>query len=202
MIAHALANVFVRPLAEKAFKDGDKGTPGRIAAILQGLTCTILILNQQWKDAIGTTLIFFIMDLIFEEIYKLPRNIEMKLHHLFGIMCCSASLYYKTYEPKEVACHLTKALIALEVCNPLLHLLVTIKKENQLYRFSKPRQKFCMALLIGQFFSIRVLYLGFAFLQFVYFYNWSQYQSVLIFIAGFLWIMQIFWFVKLLKFNP
>jgi hypothetical protein len=201
MIAHALANCFVRPLAEKAF-NGDKGTPGRIASILQGLTCTILIFNKQWKEAIGTTLIFFIMDLIFDELYKLPRIIEMKLHHIFGILCCSASLYYKTYDPKEIACNLTRALIILEVCNPLLHVLVTLKKENQLHRFSSKCQNVWKIILALQFFLIRVLLLGAAFIQFVYFYDWSRYQSFLIFIAGALWVLQLYWFKKLLKFNP
>ena len=199
MLSHFFANLFVRVLAEKAFKHGDKNTPGRIAAILQGITCTILIFNRQWKEAIQTTLWFFVMDLIFEEIYKIPRMIEMKLHHIFGIMLCSASMYYKTYEPKEIGYKLTKALIALEVCNPLLHVLVTLKKENQLYRFSERFQRLCKYVLGIQFLSVRVLYLGYAFINFVYNYNWTHYQSFLVVVAGSLWVMQIYWFIRLLK---
>ena len=200
MFAHILSNLFVRPLAEKAFRNAfDKSTPGRIASILQGLTCTIMIMQRQWKEAISVTLAFFLLDLIFEEIYRLPRHLEMKIHHVIGAILCAASLYYRTYELKEVGSGLTYALIALEACNPLLHALIIFKKEKQLHRFSTNLKKILKFTLIAQFFIIRVLWLGYAFIRFVYNYNWSHYQSSLIFLAGALWLMQIYWLLKLLK---
>lgn len=197
ILSNILTLLFVRPLAEKAFDRADKSTAGRITSILQGLLCTIQLINGQWKEAIGGTLAHFTLDLFFEEIYHLPRQLDMKIHHLAGIALCSMSLYFKTYQngPKS---NITRALITLEVCNPLLHFLIIMKKEDQLYRFPNYCKNAMKYALITQFFLIRVLTLGTAFFQFAILNN-AAFDYLITVISGIIWCLQIYWFRKLIK---
>jgi hypothetical protein len=192
-LCNIIALLLVRPLAEKAFEKAEKSTGGRITSILQGLFCTVLICGGQWKEAVATTLGFFCVDLFYEEIYGRPRLFEMKLHHALGIALCAYSLYTKSYIGSQA--YPTKALVALEICNPLLHFLVILKNEDQLYRFPSYCTRFMKGMLIAQFFTIRLLILGAAIAHCIFFYKPPYY---LIAMGVSMWAMQVVWFTKLI----
>lgn len=193
-LCNIVALLLVRPLAEKAFEKAEKSTGGRITSILQGLFCTVLIFGGQWKEAIATTLAFFCIDLFYEEVYGRPRLFEMKLHHSLGAALCAYSLYSESYIGSQS--YPTKALVALEMCNPLLHLLIILKNEDQLYRFPSYCKTFMKTTLVAQFFIIRVLILGAAVAHCIFIHNPPLYLIVM---GVTMWAMQVFWFTKLIK---
>lgn len=194
---HLLAIPFIRVLAHLAFKHSfDINTPARIASLYHGLICTFYVLSQQWKDAISSTLIFFLIDIAFEFIYKRPKTVEMIAHHVIGIILCAYSLYSSSFENHRGK-HLTRALIALEICNPILHTVILMTKEKQLHRISITVRNVLRILLILQFLIIRILVLLICIIL-----TAKLKADIWVFLATLLWILQVVWFYKLIKFNP
>jgi hypothetical protein len=180
-------------------------TPGRIVSSAQGLWVFGLILCGMWKDALESTLLYFFIDMVFlikytttEDSVKL-KTITIFIHHILGFFLCSFSALIGSYDESHLGSKLTRALLFLEICNPLLHASMMMKYE---YSFPYLKIPVDIAMLINYAY-VRVWSLGKALIitdndkQLLEFY--SAFPTSLFFLlAIILWCLQILWFNYLL----
>jgi hypothetical protein len=179
-----------------------KSTPGRLVSSAHGLFVLLLICDKKWKDATEATFIYFCLDISYTIRYSWSNSASTRsilLHHILGFVLCAYSLVYETYDTPHFGHTLTRALLVLEVCNPVLHLSLINRYEEVFTNWIKTVLDCAMLL---NYFYVRVLCLGIAVFEtdvtvrakfFTYPIN-IIYSLTLV-----LWCLQLIWFCFLVK---
>lgn len=125
----------------------------------------------------------------------------MILHHCLGFLLCGYSSFNHTYADHHLGSKVTRALLMLEVCNPVLHLAMFAKHEDiALLTYLKPLIDFGMLV---NYFYVRVWLLAFALYvgneekTLLEFYSSSPVVYFYL-MAILLWVLQCVWFAYLL----
>lgn len=183
-----------------------ESTPGRLVSSAHGLFVLAMIYDNNWKDAMDSTVLYFYFDLLFTIKYTAVedqtslKTITMILHHCLGFLLCGYSSFNQTYADDHLGSKLTRALLMLEVCNPILHLAMFAKHEdNALLIYLKPLIDFGMLL---NYFYVRVWLLALALFigneeEVLEFYSSSPVVYFYL-MAILLWVLQCVWFTYLL----
>jgi hypothetical protein len=204
VVVQALLLSVFRETLEAYLPAKHASTAGRLMSCAQGLCVMAYMYNNNFKDGIESTMIYFVLDLVFTIKYTNYENmgelkfITMIIHHILGFLLCAYSSYTQTYQAIHPASTLTLSLLSLEMCNPVLHLSMITKYEHILLTI-KPLIDISMLINYGY---VRVWLLGKSILisdqrQIIYY---SQYPTTFFFVfAVLLWILQSLWFIYLLK---
>jgi hypothetical protein len=183
-----------------------ESTPGRVVSSFHGVFVLSMIYFGLWKDAIDSTLLYFYFDLLFtikltpEEDRFTMKTLSMILHHLLGFCLCLYSSWTKSYEIQNLASRVTRGLILLEVCNPLLHLAMLAKLEDiKLLNYFDHQINVGMLL---NYFYVRVwllgnsLYVGNEEKELLRFYSTPPVTYFYVMSLA-LWFLQVGWFCHL-----
>ena len=116
----------------------NKSTAGRLISSAHGLFVLALLHQNNWKDAIEATALYFFFDILFTVKYLSMtevctlRTSSIIFHHILGCLLCCFSTVTKSYHEFHPGSRVTRALLMLEICNPLLHFSMILKNEGAL----------------------------------------------------------------------
>jgi hypothetical protein len=207
VIIEVVALLVGREVLECFFDFKNKSTPGRLSSSAHGLFVLALIAQNQWKDAMESTVLYFFYDLLFTIKYSTPedfytlKTVSIILHHILGFSLCFYSALTESYSEHHLGAKVTRALLMLEICNPVLHFAMIFQNElpeiNSTYTFLSSGIKCAM---LANYFYVRVWALGNALLvneddkTLIEFY--SQFPTSLFFLfAIIMWVLQFLWFL-------
>lgn len=178
----------------------DLQTPSRVASLIHGLLCTMQLWEGRWAEAVLSTGMFFGLDMAMTFAIEKRMSYEMIAHHVLGGSLCLYSTLTDSAMTDNVGRDLTRALILLEITNPLLHVLVTLRRERLDLRVPPWVCYATQACFLLQFFAIRIAHLGRVLLSL----SWELDKANDVEIAMFwlsmsLWCLQGMWFVKLMR---
>jgi hypothetical protein len=163
-----------------------------------------LIAQNLWKDAMESTVLYFFYDMLFtikystlEDFFTL-KTTSIMLHHFLGFSLCFYSALIESYNETHLGAKVTRALLMLEVCNPLLHFSTIIQNE------CPEMNSFCLSgikcAMLANYFYVRVWTLANALRvdnedkERLAFY--SVFPTSLFFLfAILLWVLQFLWFI-------
>jgi hypothetical protein len=174
-----------------------RSTPGRLVSSATGIFVFFLILDNKWRDATEATFIYFCLDIMYTFRFSWTNSISSSsilLHHILGFTLCAYSLVHQTYDTSHFGYQLTRALLVLEVCNPVLHLSFINQNEEIFTNWIKT--VIDCAMLVNYFY-IRVWCLGSVVFQpneKLTVYPQSNFYSLTVI----LWCLQVLWFFFLL----
>jgi len=206
VLIECMSLFFGRVALEKWLPCKHPSTPGRVVSSLHGVFVLTMIYFELWKDAIDSTLLYFYFDLLFtiklssEEDRFSVKTLSMILHHFLGFSLCLYSSLMNSYENNHPGSRVTRGLILLEVCNPVLHLAMFAKFENiSLLNYYKHLINFGMLL---NYFYVRVwllgnsLYVGNEEKELLGFYSTPPVTYFYLMSLA-LWFLQVAWFFYL-----
>lgn len=204
VLCEFLCLFFGRELLESKFCDylefKSPSTPGRIISSIHGIFVLVLFSYQNWKDSVESTFLYFVLDFCFLLKYNFDSSLKFKtmlIHHVLGIILCAYSSFQETYLDSHFGNKITRALLFLEVCNPVLHLSMINRYE---FLFS-PTTKFCLeCLMLFNYFYSRVWCLGLALNESdpSNLLKMNTYPVSLFYACSILlWILQMIWFLYL-----
>jgi len=185
----------------------NKSTAGRLISSAHGLFVLALLHENNWKDAIESTALYFFFDILFTIKYKSINEVftwktcSILFHHILGCLLCCYSTVSKSYQEFHLASKITRALLMLEICNPLLHFSIILKNEF----FEVKNIDFLSVgmelVMLMNYFYMRVWTLGNSLWtnDKTVFEFYTRYPTNLLFytFAIILWILQVTWFFYL-----
>lgn len=152
MIYQSLALTLLRPLCEAVLVCKHPQTPGRIVSLLQGLCVSYWIAHNDYFSAIASTLVYFVVDYMYNFMYGSSNSLPMHIHHWAGAALCYFSVHTHSWDRPDVGGELTRSLILMETTNVSFHSAFMLFHEFDYAVLMVP------ALL--HFFVVRVLRLG------------------------------------------
>lgn len=175
----------------------DLQTPSRLAALVHGILCSVALWEGQWLEAIQSTGLFFLVDGVMN---GKRLTWDTTLHHLLGMALCLFSTVTGSFETGHFGSELTRALILMEVSNPLLHLLVTLRKEKLEHKLPRLALQLMQGIFLLQFAGIRIGLLGHALYNLTYILEKAtDFELSMYWISLSMWILQWIWCIKLVK---
>lgn len=175
----------------------DLQTPSRLAALLHGVLCSVALWEGQWMEAVQSTGLFFLLDAIMS---GKRLTWDTGFHHVLGVALCLFSVLTRSFEETHFGSELTRALILMEVSNPLLHLLVTLRKEKLEYKMPLMALQIMQGVFLLQFSGLRIGLLGRALYNMTLVLDKaSEFELSMYWISFGMWILQWMWLVKLVR---
>ena len=209
VILEALTLLVGREVLEcfSEFKFKNKSTPGRIISTLHGFFVLALVAHNSWKDAIESTVLYFFYDMLFtikyssyEEFFTL-KTTSIILHHMLGFSLCFFSALTESYAETHLGSRVTRALLMLEISNPVLHFAMIF--QNEIYTISMTSNRLLAfgikIMMLINYFYVRVWNLGNALMvknddkSLIAFYSTFP-TSIFYLFSILLWVLQIVWF--------
>ena len=176
----------------------DLQTPSRLAGLVHGVLCSVELAEGNWSNAVQSTGLFFALDALLTLAYRRGLAWDTAFHHVLGMALCLFSVLTQSFDAGHFGCDVTRALILMEVSNPLLHLLVTLRKEGLQAKVPPLALQVMQGVFLMQFAGIRIGLLGHAL------YNVSgvlasatQFEMGMVWISLSMWTLQWMWFIKL-----
>jgi hypothetical protein len=178
----------------------DLQTPSRLFALLHGVLCSVSLAEGNWHDAVQSTGLFFALDALLTKAIHKSIPLDTALHHAMGMALCLFSVVTKSYESSHVGSELTRALILMETSNPLLHLLVTLRKEGLDHKLPRVALQIIQAIFLLQFAGIRIGLLGHALFNMIKALDTAtEFEIGMFWISLSMWLLQWMWFIKLVN---
>lgn len=176
----------------------DLQTPSRVAALVHGVLCSAALLEGDWLEAVRSTGLFFGMDLALSLGFRQRLGWDTVMHHVLGLALCLFSVLTRSFHETHMGSDLTRTLILFETCNPLLHLLVTLRKEGLQARLPRWALQALQAVFLLQFAGIRLGKLGHSLWHLaLVFETATDFEKSMFFFSLAMWGLQWMWFVKL-----
>ena len=185
----------------------NKSTAGRLISSVHGLFVLALLHQNNWKDAIEATALYFFFDILFTVKYLSMtevctlRTSSIIFHHILGCLLCCFSTVTKSYHEFHPASKITRALLMLEICNPLLHFSMILKNEGALEIKNIEYLSFGMDLfMLLNYFYMRVWTLGNSLIindKSLLEYITSYPIFIFYLLSCLLWVLQLSWFLYL-----
>jgi len=184
-----------------------RSTAGRLISSGHGLFILALLHQNNWKDAIESTALYFFFDILFtvkymsiKEVFTL-KTTSIIFHHILGCLLCCYSTVTKSYQEFHPGSEITRTLLMLEICNPLLHFSMILKNEFLELKNIEFLSFGMDIVMLMNYFYMRVWTLGNSLriandekaLEF-----FSKYPASLFYwLAVLLWQLQVTWFFYL-----
>lgn len=173
-------------------------TPSRLASLLHGVLCSVSLMEGNWADAVQSTGLFFAMDTVLTLGFRRRLPWDTALHHTLGMILCLFSTLTRSFEHPQLGADLTRALILFETSNPLLHLLVTLRKEGIQDRVPRIALQFIQTIFLLQFAGIRLGLLAHALWHVAWVLDKANDFELGMFWSSLaMWLLQWIWFIKL-----
>jgi hypothetical protein len=190
MIYQSILLTLLRPFFEFSLTCKHPQTPGRIVSLVQGLCVSYWIAQNDYASAIGSTLVYFFVDYIFNYFFDTGNSLPMHLHHWVGGMLCYFAVQTQSWDRMDVGGELTRTLILMETTNVSFHTAFLVYNEYN--------QSVLMIPALLHFFVVRILRLGLPISPFNY-DTWgvvfmkSNENAALLLLCLCLWALQIAW---------
>jgi hypothetical protein len=186
----------------------NKSTPGRLVSSAHGLFVLALLHYNNWQDAIESTALYFFFDILFTVKYMPIKEVftfktcSIIFHHFLGCLLCCFSTVTKSYQEFHLGSKITRALLMLEICNPLLHFSMILKNESPEIINIEFLSLAMDIVMLMNYFYMRVWTLGNSLwintndkIQIEFF---TKYPISLFYLFSvLLWILQVTWFLYL-----
>ena len=176
----------------------DLETPSRISSLVHGLLCSLMIADGEWSEAVASTGLFFVLDALLTGFLRRGLPWDVAFHHALGAILCLYSIVSGSLDPGHTGHELTKALILMETTNPLLHGLVSLRKEKLEYKVPSWVLKSLQAVFLMQFAVVRLGLLGRALFRVSFeLADAVDFDISMFWISLSMWTLQWMWFGKL-----
>lgn len=178
----------------------DLQTPSRVASLVHGVLSCLQLWEGNWAEAISSAGTFFALDLLMTLWIQRSMHFEMVLHHVLGGALCFYSVLTDSAMTENVGRDLTRALILVELTNPLLHVLAVFRREHLDARIPKWMCQVFQGLFLVQFFILRVVQLARVLFDMSFIYDkTNEWEKSMFWISSSLWCLQVLWFFKLMR---
>jgi len=178
----------------------DLQTPSRLAGLLHGVLCSVDLAEGNWGSAVQSTGLYFGLDALLTVAFRRGLAWDTAFHHSLGMALCLFSTLTNSYDTHHFGCDLTRALILMEVSNPLLHLLVTLRKEGLQAKVPPFALQVMQGVFLLQFAGIRIGLLGHALYTVASKLALAtQFELGMFWISLSMWTLQWMWFIKLVQ---